>query len=51
MMVSLIAAILTAFALSTILGYVIAVLMFKGHNYTAALMTIAYLGMAIYALA
>lgn len=54
-MASLIAAMLTAFALSTVLGCVIAVLMFKGHNYTAALITIAYLvgclGMVIYALA
>lgn len=53
--VTMIAAMLIAFALSTILGCVIAVLMFEGYNYTAALITIAYLvgglGMVIYALA
>ena len=43
------------FALSTILGSIIAILLLKGYNYIAALVVVTYLlcglGMVIYALA
>lgn len=55
MIYTTIAAMLTAFAMSSILGCAVMMLMFKGHNYTAALITVVYLvgclGMVIYALA
>ena len=48
-------AVAATFAISTILGSIIAILLLKGYNYTAALVVVAYLlcglGMVIYALA
>jgi hypothetical protein len=51
---ALITAMLASFAVSTILGCIVATLILKGHVYTAALITVVYLvsclGMVIYAL-
>lgn len=55
MIYTIITVMLSAFAMTSILGLVVTTLMLKGRTYTAALIVVAYfisgLGMVIYALA